>query len=188
MAPKARSTMIQGLIGTGEHIRIPNSDTPCEKLPSPCMSAWGLVSLVAPSFQPMGKYLATSIHREKSNSQQNVWYLGRVEVQTISNSGDSPTYPAAPHISFKQYDLIKSGDSPTCPAAPHSPFKQYNLVKSGDSPTYPSEPYRAPDCSFEQNSDAEFRRLHYTSITNVGPVRASDRSRSASDVQIAIHL
>jgi hypothetical protein len=75
----------------------------------------------------MGKYLATSIHREKSNSQQNVWYLGRVEVQT-SNSGDSPTYPAAPHISFKQYDLIKSGDSPTYP--PRRTVPSSNTISS----------------------------------------------------------
>jgi hypothetical protein len=53
-----------------------------------------------------------------------VFYLGRIEVQTISKSEDSPAYPAAPHTFFKQYDLIKSGDSPTYPAAPHISLKQ----------------------------------------------------------------
>lgn len=142
--------------------------------------------LVAPSFQSTGKYLAASVHLEQSNSQQNVWYLERIEVQTISNSGDSPTYLATSHIFLKQYNLIISGDSPTYPAAPHSPFKRYSLIKPGDSPTFPFEPYGVPDCSFEQNCDAEFRRLLYGSVTNVGPVRGSDRSSSTRDVQIAM--
>jgi hypothetical protein len=86
--------------------------------------------------------LACSIFLEKFNSQQNVRYLGRVEVNTI--------------------------------------------VISRDSPTSPAELYRPPDCSFEPNSGAEFRALHYTFVTDVRPVTASDTSHRAKDISRSI--
>lgn len=80
----------------------PTPAPPCGKLPSPCISAWDLVSMIAPSSQPMRNVLACSIFLEKFHSQQNVRYLGRVEVNTIVISRDSPTSPAKPYSSFKQ--------------------------------------------------------------------------------------